>query len=124
MPLRLRLGPVTDLRLDGRLLGPFETVYRFPATMSWAAPRIGHANGYIVELTTDLLPTNLPATLLLVTDRLEVTIPAGLLPVGWPLAVSVSAIEDPDLPPVLSPLVRSVSHQVAVWNSGDWVPEP
>ncbi len=117
-PVRLTLGPIRDLRLDGEPLGPESRTYRAPFRLSWRAPREGVAHGYVAEFDHD------DSFLLFVTDRTEVTVPAELIRVGATVLPTVTAIEDATLPPVESPFVRSRRWQRTDWMGGVLRPAP
>lgn len=111
--LRSSLGPVRAIELDGSALGAQPRSARAPFRLSWAAPGVGSPNGYLVTLRWA------SGALVVMSDRPEVTVPAGILPEGAQVGVMVSAIEDRDLPPVISPFVRSLT-----WRQTDWATGP
>jgi hypothetical protein len=116
--IRLDLGPVRALRLDGRPLGAFETVYRAPFTLSWQPPALGAAQGYVVNLVW------FPLGATIVTDTTQVTLPADFIPAGTLIRPTFIAIDDADRAPVESPFMRSARRQSTEWASGALRPAP
>jgi hypothetical protein len=114
---RLTLGPVLDLRLDGRPLGTFDTVYSAPFTLSWQAPAQGVATGYVVWLTWDILGA------VVITDRTHVTLPAEFITPGVSIRPVITAVDDAARSPVESPFLRSATWQSSEWASGALRPE-